>query len=577
MLRHVHGAAALLLPLLCAAAAAQGSAENAHQSSPGSHIALMSIPARGHVNLLIPLALDLVQRHRVTAVLCDHSYEAFEEHLAPAGVEWLSAGACDTYNGKDEIMTRLIREDDSEAMQDMMLKVAQLGKDMAHAVASAWACDADSRPDVLVYDADTFAGPALTERFGIPGVAMVGTGFRDPYTSPVWLPISPIAIGQGRLDSSLLWRLANAAGQVFMQLVATPGYTRQVQEVPRRDLMTQAAFQCPSTGLSVEVPGWVPADQLPAWDPQVPFQGTLALYNTNYGLEYPRPTLPTEHVVGMLCNTAPDGNPPLGELWSAWLSASDVPVVYIAFGSMSARGAMDAELAALVQGFAGQGDVRVILASAAATGTQVTASPTNATFVPVSGSTCAEAGCVVLTRWAPQVALLHAPQVRLFMSHGGMNSVAEGIAAQLPMFCMPLFGDQPDNCQRIEDRGMGQRVFRKELIDNPAAVVQRMVRVARNGSEYAAGLARAAAAQRLAGGVPRAVQLIEGVAAEPGVFLSKALLPHGYSLPLWRRYGVDMLAVGLLLVCVLAWVAGRLSALLHSALCGKAPTKAKSD
>ncbi|RYG51227.1 hypothetical protein EON66_10990, partial [archaeon] len=38
------------------------------------------------------------------------------------------------------------------------------------------------------------------------------------------------------------------------------------------------------------------------------------------------------------------------------------------------------------------------------------------------------------------------------MTHGGMNGVAEGTYARTPMACLPLFSDQPDNCQRIQVR-----------------------------------------------------------------------------------------------------------------------------
>jgi UDP:flavonoid glycosyltransferase YjiC (YdhE family) len=31
-----------------------------------------------------------------------------------------------------------------------------------------------------------------------------------------------------------------------------------------------------------------------------------------------------------------------------------------------------------------------------------------------------------------------------------MNGVAEGTFAGTPMLCLPLFSDQPDNCQRMQ-------------------------------------------------------------------------------------------------------------------------------
>ncbi|XP_025017716.1 uncharacterized protein LOC112538463 [Tetranychus urticae] len=59
-------------------------------------------------------------------------------------------------------------------------------------------------------------------------------------------------------------------------------------------------------------------------------------------------------------------------------------------------------------------------------------------------------------KYINQIALL--PKVDLFITHGGTNSLIEGLAAGKPLIVIPQFGDQPDNAQRVVDLGLGARI-----------------------------------------------------------------------------------------------------------------------
>ncbi|MGW1726767.1 glycosyltransferase [Streptomyces sp. NPDC002306] len=50
------------------------------------------------------------------------------------------------------------------------------------------------------------------------------------------------------------------------------------------------------------------------------------------------------------------------------------------------------------------------------------------------------------------------PGCDLLITHGGSNTLGEGIAAGLPMIVLPLFRDQYDNAQRVADLGYGVRM-----------------------------------------------------------------------------------------------------------------------
>lgn len=74
-------------------------------------------------------------------------------------------------------------------------------------------------------------------------------------------------------------------------------------------------------------------------------------------------------------------------------------------------------------------------------------------------------GNIYVTPHAPQRTILEHPNVRLFITHGGMLSVMEAIYSAVPILGIPFFFDQFGNLHRVQQAGMAI------VLDNNALTV----------------------------------------------------------------------------------------------------------
>jgi UDP:flavonoid glycosyltransferase YjiC (YdhE family) len=107
----------------------------------------------------------------------------------------------------------------------------------------------------------------------------------------------------------------------------------------------------------------------------------------------------------------------------------------------------------------------------------------------------------------PQPAIL--PQVDLVITHGGNNTVTEAFHHGKPMIVLPLFWDQVDNAQRVDETGFGRRFPAYDFADGEfIAAIDRLL------ADRALHDRMAAMSSRIKGtsGTVRAADLIEEVA-----------------------------------------------------------------
>jgi UDP:flavonoid glycosyltransferase YjiC (YdhE family) len=167
-----------------------------------------------------------------------------------------------------------------------------------------------------------------------------------------------------------------------------------------------------------------------------PFQQStkhaLKIVSSVFGLDPARPVGPLVELVGpILSRTYPDLDPELAEFLNGHKR-----VAYVAFGQHAMPDAHDIALlsTALVAQLE-KGNLDGILWS-------------GRHAVPTDKR-------IRVTRWSPQMAVLLHPSTRVFVTHGGSNSLVEALYAGKRLLFFPFFGDQLGNeDQKEKSRGL---------------------------------------------------------------------------------------------------------------------------
>ena len=114
---------------------------------------------------------------------------------------------------------------------------------------------------------------------------------------------------------------------------------------------------------------------------------------------------------------------------------------------------------------------------------------------------------VRIESWVPSVsAVLSHDNVRVFISHCGVNSVYESIAAGTPVVGIPMMAGQREMAVRVQDAGVGVALNKSTF--TPEELRRAVVRVLEDNS-FRRPIPALQSLFKLAGGAERAADLIE--------------------------------------------------------------------
>lgn len=145
---------------------------------------------------------------------------------------------------------------------------------------------------------------------------------------------------------------------------------------------------------------------------------------------------------------------------------------------------------------------------------------------------------VIVRKWLPQRDVLCHPNVRLFLSHGGLLGVSEAVHCGVPIVVMPIYGDQFLNSMALVNRGMGV-IMHYDKID-AEYVYDRVQEGLRKEVHEAARAVSAAFRHRTLSPVEQAVWSIENVLAHGSRRLEKS---YGSEVSLVVYYSWDVIFV----------------------------------
>lgn len=442
------------------------------QASRG-YALFVTIPFVGHVNPLLAQAEELVRRGWRVAIATHTEARRHVEGRVP-GVAHLDLGPLPPEVPSIEAFEAAASEapDALRSMDAIFAWHIKIWPSMYDGLTPAIQRD---RPDVMVVDLSAPAGIDAAATAGVPYLA------NNPDLLTLLAPT--VLPPEDGVPLPLLNRSARDLG--FRDRVLNRLHRTVVPHLLSLTIWRRLNAARATRGLA-------PVD----WNARMKHRPILV--NGAFGLEYPRTLPPNVHMVGPMITGAPEALPPD---YDAWLRDGP-PVAYVNLGTVARP--KPEHVTKLAEA----------LRSDAFRALWVLRKPAQGLLPgPVPPNVRVEA-------WVPDPrAILAHPNVRVFVSHCGINSVHEALAAGTPVVGLPFLADQQDMGLRVQDAGVGLLLDTRRF--TAAALREAIVRVIRD-PRFRQRIPAIQAGFRLAGGPPRAADLIEAYAAHGDLLFTRA-------------------------------------------------------
>ncbi|XP_070538134.1 UDP-glucuronosyltransferase 2A3-like [Ptychodera flava] len=377
--------------------------------------------------------------------------------------------------------------------------------------------------DIVVFNTFTPCGALIAQKLSLPYVAFCTTRPDSPvYTfhTRIPSPLSYIPTVKSCLTTKMtfLERLQN----MMMYAVALYYF----------DFVTLKPYQMLKTQHNIK--------------PESPMYNFLAdaeivLFGVDWASDIPRPLMPNTVFIGCMLCQEPKA---LSNEWQEFVNSADDGIVVFSLGSYATPGVAI--------------EIAEIIAAALARLPQKVA-------MRYEGKPPKNLGTnTKLAQWIPQNDLLGHPRTKAFVTHAGMNGVAEAIFHGVPIVGIPLWSDQFDNMARMTEKGMAVTLTMATLTSNELYEAVKNVIEDPSYKENAARLSR----------IQRDIPMSTGEAA---VFWIEHVIKHGgqhlraeaLNLNIIQYFSLDVIAFLLVILILFIFLFVKAMSLFCRFLCKK--------
>ncbi|XP_057651353.1 UDP-glycosyltransferase UGT5-like isoform X1 [Diorhabda carinulata] len=155
---------------------------------------------------------------------------------------------------------------------------------------------------------------------------------------------------------------------------------------------------------------------------------------------------------------------------------------------------------------------------------------------------------VLVRKWLPQQDILRHPNVKLFITQGGLQSLQESVVNGIPLIGIPFFGDQITNVNRMVKKGYGIKLDRRTITKELLTKAIKEVMSNASYQETAKAMGEIFRDEEIPS-LQRAVYWTEYVIRHKG---AKHLKSPIVDMPAWKFYMLDVLGfLAIILILIL--------------------------
>ena len=160
---------------------------------------------------------------------------------------------------------------------------------------------------------------------------------------------------------------------------------------------------------------------------------------------------------------------------------------------------------------------------------------------------------VMLQKWLPQNDLLAHPNLKLFVTHGGLLSTQEALYHEVPLVGVPISNDQKPNLMRAQANGYAKMLNLQTMTKND---LLHTIKTALNNKEMIDSMKRMHElfTDHSFGGTPvnKAVAAVDLVVKHKGADFMKPKAIN--SISWYQEHGIDIFVFVILIVIILCWI-----------------------